>query len=55
MSRLSAADPCGDLQSAYGAIAQLEERPVCIREVAGSSPAGSIEVSRRDPLKSQIV
>ena len=25
-----------------GAIAQLEERPVCIREVAGSIPAGSI-------------
>jgi hypothetical protein len=28
--------------SPSGAIAQLEERPVCIREAAGSSPAGSI-------------
>ena len=31
-----------------GAIAQLGERPVCIRKVAGSNPAGSIYIGSGD-------
>ena len=32
-------------KTTYGAIAQVGERLLCKQEVAGSSPAGSIDVS----------